>query len=69
LDEGYDFAIGALPVCYPNVIDVPLCPYELVAFLKSRLQPGLVAHPCHRYNRQRSTDASVPTGHAEKNIA
>ena len=30
LEEGFDLAIGALPVSYPNVIDVPLCPYELV---------------------------------------
>ncbi len=30
LEEGYDLAIGALPVSYPNVIDVPICPYDLV---------------------------------------
>lgn len=30
LEEGFDFSIGALPVSYPNVIDVPLCPYDLV---------------------------------------
>jgi len=30
LEEGFDFAMGALPVSYPNVIDVPMCPYELV---------------------------------------
>ena len=30
LEEGFDCAIGALQVSYPNVIDVPLCPYELV---------------------------------------
>lgn len=30
LEEGFDFSIGALPVSYPNVLDVPLCPYDLV---------------------------------------
>lgn len=30
LEEGFDVAIGALQVSYPNVIDVPLCPYEVV---------------------------------------
>ncbi len=30
LEEGFDFALGALPVSYPNVIDVPICPYDLV---------------------------------------
>jgi DNA-binding transcriptional LysR family regulator len=30
LEEGFDCAIGALQVSYPNVIDVPLCPYEVV---------------------------------------
>jgi DNA-binding transcriptional LysR family regulator len=30
LEEGFDFSIGALPVTYPNVTDVPLCPYDLV---------------------------------------
>lgn len=29
LEEGFDLAIGALPVSYPNVIDVPICPYEM----------------------------------------
>jgi len=44
LEEGFDCAIGALPVSYPNVIDVPLCPYELVAccapsYLRGRPEP------------------------------
>ena len=30
LEEGFDLALGALTVSYPNVIDVPICPYELV---------------------------------------
>lgn len=30
LEEGFDVAIGALPVSYPDVLDVPLCPYDLV---------------------------------------
>lgn len=44
LEEGFDCAIGALPVSYPNVIDVPLCPYELVtccapSYLRGRPEP------------------------------
>jgi DNA-binding transcriptional LysR family regulator len=44
LEEGFDCAIGALPVSYPNVIDVPLCPYELVvccapSYLRGRTEP------------------------------
>jgi len=44
LEEGYDCAIGALPVSYPNVVDVPLCPYELVtccapSYLRGRPEP------------------------------
>jgi DNA-binding transcriptional LysR family regulator len=44
LEEGYDCAIGALPVSYPNVVDVPLCPYELVtccapSYLTGRAEP------------------------------
>jgi DNA-binding transcriptional LysR family regulator len=31
LEEGYDICLGAMPVSYPNVLDVPLCRYELVA--------------------------------------
>ena len=44
LEEGYDCAIGALQVSYPNVIDVPLCPYEVVvccsaSYLQGRGEP------------------------------
>jgi DNA-binding transcriptional LysR family regulator len=44
LEEGYDCAIGAFPVSYPNVVDVPLCPYELVtccapSYLIGRAEP------------------------------
>jgi DNA-binding transcriptional LysR family regulator len=28
MEEGFDFSIGALPVSYPNVTEVPLAPYE-----------------------------------------
>ena len=30
LEENYDLVIGALPASYPNVMDVPLCPYRIV---------------------------------------
>lgn len=55
LEEGFDCAIGALPVSYPNVIDVPLCPYELVvccapSYLRGRVEPrhptDLVDYEC-----------------------
>jgi DNA-binding transcriptional LysR family regulator len=55
LEEGFDCAIGALPVSYPNVIDIPLCPYELVvccapSYLRGRSEPRqpteLVDHEC-----------------------
>ena len=44
LEEGFDLALGALPVSYPNVIDVPVCQYELVtccapAYLKGKTPP------------------------------
>jgi DNA-binding transcriptional LysR family regulator len=44
LEESFDFSIGALPVSYPNVIDVPLCPYELVTccapdYFKGKSEP------------------------------
>ncbi len=44
LEESFDLAIGALPVSYPNVVDLPLCPYELVtccapAYLKGKEAP------------------------------
>ncbi len=55
LEEGFDLAIGAWPISYPNVIDVPLCPYELVtvcspSYLVGRTPPQhpteLVDHQC-----------------------
>jgi DNA-binding transcriptional LysR family regulator len=55
LEEGYDIALGALPVSYPNVVDVPLCVYELVtvcapAYLRNKPAPkhptDLVNHAC-----------------------
>jgi DNA-binding transcriptional LysR family regulator len=55
LEEGFDLCVGAWPVSYPNVIDVPLCRYELVtccapAYLAERSPPdhptGLVDHQC-----------------------
>jgi DNA-binding transcriptional LysR family regulator len=30
MEEGFDFSIGALPVSYPNLVEVPLCPYEQI---------------------------------------
>jgi DNA-binding transcriptional LysR family regulator len=44
LEEGFDCCIGALPVSYPNVIDIPLCPYELVvccapSYLRGKTEP------------------------------
>jgi DNA-binding transcriptional LysR family regulator len=55
LEEGFDVAIGALPVTYPNVVDVPLCPYDLVTccspgYLRNKPAPqhptDLVDHEC-----------------------
>jgi len=55
LEEGFDLAIGAWPISYPNVIDVPLCPYELVtvcspSYLIGRTPPQhpteLAEHQC-----------------------
>jgi len=55
LEEGYDVAFGAWPTSYPGVLDVPLCPYELVAccapaYLSGRDRPKhpteLVDHQC-----------------------
>jgi len=47
LEEGFDIALGALPVSYPHVIDVPISPYELVTccspdYLRGKTAP---AHP------------------------
>jgi DNA-binding transcriptional LysR family regulator len=30
LEEGFDLVVGARPVTYPNVVDIPLCPYPIV---------------------------------------
>lgn len=55
LEEGFDLALGAWPISYPNVIDVPLCRYELVTvcspdYLRKRERPRhptqLVDHQC-----------------------
>lgn len=55
LEEGFDVVIGALPVLYPHVADVPLCPYPLVlcaapAYLKAKGVPNhpgeLIDHDC-----------------------
>lgn len=55
LEEGFDFALGAWPVSYPNVIDVPLCRYDLVtvcapSYLRGRPLPEhpteLIDHQC-----------------------
>ncbi|MEP7245585.1 MAG: LysR substrate-binding domain-containing protein [Gammaproteobacteria bacterium] len=55
LEEGFDLALGAWPVSYPNVIDVPLCRYDLVtvcapSYLRGRTPPQhpteLVDHQC-----------------------
>jgi DNA-binding transcriptional LysR family regulator len=55
LEEGFDLALGALTVSYPNVVDVPICPYELVTccapgYLEGRTAPlhptELVDHEC-----------------------
>jgi len=47
LEEGYDCAIGALPVSYPSVVDFPLCPYELVTCCAPTYMQGRAAprHP------------------------
>jgi len=55
LEESFDIALGAWPISYPNVIDVPLCRYDLVmvcapAYLRDRKRPqhptDLVDHQC-----------------------
>jgi DNA-binding transcriptional LysR family regulator len=55
LEEGYDIALGAWPVSYPNVVDVPLSRYELMtvcapSYLKGKQPPrhptDLVDHQC-----------------------
>ncbi len=55
LEEGYDVALGAWPVSYPNVLDTPLCRYDLTvvcspSYLRDREPPRhpneLVDHEC-----------------------
>jgi DNA-binding transcriptional LysR family regulator len=55
LEEGFDLALGAWPISYPNVVDVPLCRYELVtvcasSYLRDKEIPrhptDLVDHQC-----------------------
>ncbi|HUK01775.1 MAG TPA: LysR family transcriptional regulator [Steroidobacteraceae bacterium] len=55
LEEGFDCSIGALPVSYPNVVDVPLCPYDVLvccapSYLRGRREPrhptDLTGHDC-----------------------
>jgi DNA-binding transcriptional LysR family regulator len=55
LEESYDLVIGALPASYPNVVDVPLCPYETVlcaspAYVEAKGTPEtpteLIEHDC-----------------------
>jgi DNA-binding transcriptional LysR family regulator len=64
LEEGFDLALGAWPISYPNVIDVPLCRYELVtvcapSYLKGKDKPThpteLVDHQCLTTSLFRST--------------
>jgi DNA-binding transcriptional LysR family regulator len=55
LEEGFDLGLGAVPVSFPNVIDVPLCRYDLVtvcgpSYLRGKAKPQhpteLVDHQC-----------------------
>jgi DNA-binding transcriptional LysR family regulator len=55
LEEGFDLGLSAVPVSYPNVIDVPLCRYDLVlvcapSYLKGKEKPQhpteLIEHQC-----------------------
>jgi DNA-binding transcriptional LysR family regulator len=55
LEETFDIALGAWPISYPNVIDVPLCRYDLVtvcapSYLRDKEKPvhptELVDHQC-----------------------
>ena len=64
LEEGYDIALGAWPTSYPNVVDVPLCQYELVcvcapSYLRNKHRPrhptDLVDHQCLSTSLFRST--------------
>jgi DNA-binding transcriptional LysR family regulator len=64
IEEGYDVAIGALPVSYANVIDEPLCPYPRVLcaapdYLESHGTPqhprDLLDHDCLTFHATGST--------------
>jgi DNA-binding transcriptional LysR family regulator len=55
LEEGFDLALSAMPISYPNVMDVPLCRYDLVTvcapcYLRGKDRPqhptDLVDHQC-----------------------
>jgi DNA-binding transcriptional LysR family regulator len=55
LEEGFDLVVGALPAAYPNVVDVPLCPYRILlcaapAYLDAKGRPEhpteLTEHDC-----------------------
>jgi DNA-binding transcriptional LysR family regulator len=55
LEEGFDLVVGALPAAYPNVVDVPLCPYRILlcaapAYLDAKGRPEhpteLSEHDC-----------------------
>jgi DNA-binding transcriptional LysR family regulator len=55
LEESFDLVVGALPASYPNVMDVPLCPYRIVlcaapAYADSKGAPEhpteLIEHDC-----------------------
>ncbi len=55
LEEGFDLVVGALPASYPNVVDVPLCPYQIVlctspGYLDAKGRPehptDLIEHDC-----------------------
>ncbi len=63
LEEGFDLALGAIPISYPNVIDVPLCRYDLVtvcapAYLDGREAPR---HPTELVDYQCLTTALFRT--------
>lgn len=55
LEESFDLTVGAWPISYPNVVDVPLCRYDLVtvcapSYLRDKDPPqhptDLVDHQC-----------------------
>jgi len=55
LEEGFDAALGAWPISYPNVVDIPLCRFELImvcapSYLRGRTPPqhptDLLEHQC-----------------------